>query len=91
MTIEGKHAPGKAPHELLPGEYAKWNAGGYSPPPPAGNWYAVPPGTDLVANLSSHQIIEHEDGTITVAPSILVRNHKESWHGFLKHGQWESA
>lgn len=71
----------KAPHELLPGEYGKWNRGHL--PLGAGEWFAVPPGTDLVANLSSHSVSEHEDGTVTVSPSILVQNGKESWHGFL--------
>lgn len=34
-------------------------------------WCAVTPdGSD--ANLSKHQVIEHDDGTITVSPSILV-------------------
>lgn len=71
----------KAPHELLPGEFGKWAEDGA--------WYGVPPGTDLIANLSRHQIEEHADGTISVSPSILVRDSKLSWHGHLRHGQWE--
>lgn len=82
----------KAPHELLPGEYGKWASSGVAWRKGGDdNWYAVPPDTDLVANLSAHKIEEHEDGTITVAPSILVQNGKESWHGFLKRGLWEIA
>lgn len=72
---------GKAPHELEAGEYGKWEADGA--------WYGVPPGTDLTANLSAHKIEEHEDGTITVSPSILVSTKDESWHGYLRRGQWE--
>lgn len=72
---------GKAPHELLPGEYGKWEADG--------NWYGLPPNTDLVANLAARQIDEHDDGEITVSPSILVSTRDESWHGYLRHGQWE--
>lgn len=72
---------GKAPHELLPGEYGKWDADG--------KWYGMPPGTDLLANLGAHKIEEHADGTITVSPSILVSDGKQSWHGYLKRGQWE--
>lgn len=69
---------GKAPHELAPGEYGKWDK--------TGLWYAVPPETDLVANLGSHRIEEHEDGTITVSPSIRVGDGNKSWHGFLTRG-----
>lgn len=87
--MQGTRVSDKAPHELAAGEYGKWNPGHL--PPRGGDWYAVPPGTDLVANLASHQIVEHEDGTITVLPSIRVSNGKETWHGFLKRGQWELA
>ena len=51
-------------------------------------WYATPPGTDLMANLANHTVIEHEDKTITVSPSILVWDHNTRWHGFLEKGVW---
>ena len=35
------------------------------------------------------QIIEHEDGTITVSPSIFVKSPPLRWHGYLSHGVWE--
>ncbi len=69
----------KAPHELLPGEYDKWD----------GKWFGIPPGTDLIANLARHKIEEHADGTITVSPSIIVSDGNEQWHGFLTHGEWK--
>jgi hypothetical protein len=47
---------------LAPGEYAKL---------PDGTWMAETP-NGHGANLSRHQVTEHEDGTITVSPSILV-------------------
>ena len=53
------------PHLLKSGQYGRWTYDG--------NWYAVPPGTDLLAGLAKHEVIEHEDGTITVSPSIEVR------------------
>lgn len=87
MALEGKRVEGKAPHELLAGEYGKWIEDGI--------WYAVPPGTDLIANLARHQIEEHTNGTITVTPSILVGDGKQnsdceihSWHGYLTGGAW---
>lgn len=74
---------GKAPHQLSAGEYCRWADDGA--------WYCVPPGTDLVANLSGHQVDEHADGTITVSPSILVSDGRESWHGHLSRGRWEKC
>ena len=74
---------GKAPHELNAGEYGKWSEDGH--------WYAVPPGTDLVANLAAHSVVEHENGTITVTPSILVGDTRTSWHGYLRAGEFETC
>lgn len=54
-------------------------------------WYCSTP-NGLAGNLYKHQVIEHEDGTITVSPSILVSSgsqHKDpSWHGYLERGVW---
>jgi len=41
-------------------------------------------------NLSAHDVTEHEDGSITVSPSILISdNSGELYHGFLRHGIWD--
>jgi len=53
----------------------------------SGTWYARTPSGEL-ANLARHQVTEHEDGTISVSPSILISSHDTSWHGFLEHGNW---
>lgn len=76
----GKRVEGKEPHELLSGEYCRcWGS----------EWYGRSPDGTQVANLSGHQITEHEDGTITVSPSILIRGGGEKdWHGWLKRGVW---
>jgi hypothetical protein len=69
-----------------------WNipAGSYGPLKD-GHWAIHPPG-GYVGHLSPrvHQITEHDDGTITVSPSILQQrgDNKESWHGFLERGIW---
>ncbi len=56
-----------------------------------GVWYCTTPNGHL-ANLANHAITEHEDGTISVAPSIKVSNHTgELWHGFLERGVWRDA
>lgn len=58
------------------------------------NWFCTTP-NGLAGNLCAHQIEEHDDGTISVTPSILVssgRDHKQpSWHGFLKLGVWSEC
>lgn len=58
-----------------------------------GQWHCCPPNTELLGNLSKHEVVEHEDGTITVSPSILIRSpHKGTeWHGFLEKGIWREV
>jgi hypothetical protein len=34
----------------------------------------------------NHTVTEHEDGTITVEPSLVMHN---GWHGWLRHGEFE--
>lgn len=43
-----------------------------------------------LGNLAAHDVTEHEDGTITVSPSILVSNPQqgELYHGYLTNGVW---
>jgi len=38
-----------------------------------------------------HIVTEHEDGTITVFPSILITRHDGSWHGYLERGIWRQC
>jgi hypothetical protein len=73
-----------------PGDYYKHTSG---------EWHACTP-NDHLANLARHQVVEHEDGTITVSPSIAVGKHLNSegrlvppylYHGFLEKGVWRSA
>ena len=68
---------------LKPGEYGKWHEDG--------TWYGDTP-NDHGCWLKAHTVVEHEDGTITVSPSILVSDNKGPlWHGFLEHGIWREA
>jgi hypothetical protein len=70
--------------------------GDYGRHPADGNWYACTPGGHL-GNLSAHDVVEHEDGTITASPSILIsvrdskENRVELWHGYLERGVWRSC
>lgn len=53
-------------------------------------WIYIPKGG--VGCLINHEVVENEDGTITVSPSILLQGHKDgepvTIHGFLKQGVW---
>ena len=53
-------------------------------------WFLYLPAAGA-CNLSHHDVIEHEDGTITVSPSILVSDARGGRlrHGFLRRGVWE--
>lgn len=73
----------KAPYQLEPGEYTKAEDGW---------WARTPTAPTLLASLKNHQVEEHEDGTITVSPSILVEVPGTTlrWHGYLKDGNWQA-
>lgn len=69
------------------------NAGEYGKDS-VGQWYCVPPNQpELLANLSNHRVTEHDDGTITVSPSILVTLQWRGlqWHGYLERGVFREA
>lgn len=57
---------------------------------PDGKWWIRPPKTGFpVSSLGYHQVRVHEDGTITVHPSILCEGHGgKVWHGYLERGVW---
>lgn len=47
---------------------------------------------DAMGALSGHTITEHEDGTITASPSILMEHGQGGgWHGYLEHGEWREC
>ena len=77
--------------------YADCRPGDYLRSPLLGErWYAMTP-NGYWAGLGKHRVEEHEDGTITVSPSILVHyadkdgKPVEVWHGFLERGIWRSC
>lgn len=62
---------------------------------PNGDWMARPPGCHL-GSLKAHTVVEHEDGTITVSPSILLTDYdddgkEKKWHGYLERGVWREV
>lgn len=69
------------PHTFQPGDYGLWRS----------QWWAQTP-TKVACNLAGHSVTEHEDGTITVSPSILASNHTlGTWHGYLEQGNWRTC
>lgn len=79
-----------SPHLLKPGEYSKfpnqladywWPGHSY--------WHVCAP-NGCIGTLLTHNIEEHEDGTITVSPSILF-NGESGWHGYLERGIWRTC
>lgn len=57
-------------------------------------WRVVTPLGQL-GTLSKHTVREHDDETISVRPgdgssnSILIHDHRGSWHGYIEHGEWQ--
>lgn len=57
-----------------------------------GVWLVCLPTGALAFLNAGHTITEHEDGTITVHPSILMPTGRGPyWHGYLEHGVWRKA
>ena len=74
--------------DMQPGDYVKIHGIG---------WYCMTP-NGHAGNLSNHLIKEHDDGSITVSPSIKLsiqrndgRGEVELWHGYLELGLWRSC
>jgi hypothetical protein len=67
--------------DLAEGEYGKCRDG---------VWYAWPPGF-MMGCLGNHDVTEHEDGTITVSPSIRIMDGRGEWHGYLERGIWRKC
>lgn len=57
-------------------------------------WLLYLPGCGL-GDLSNHTVTEHEDGKISVTPSILVTGHEDGKstqvHGYLTNGVWRDC
>jgi len=67
-------------------------AGNYGKDPVDGHWKASPPGPIGMGSLENHEVVEHEDGTITVSPSILIEQPPiGTWHGYLERGVWREC
>jgi hypothetical protein len=71
-------------YKLEPGDYVK-TPGGYF-------MSRVPDSRFHTGSLEGHEVVEHDDGTITVSPSILhTEPNVGQWHGFLVRGVWREC
>ena len=77
---------------LAPGDFGR--------DPRDGVWYARPPhgmGGPLteapsMGSLEHHEVVEHQDRTISVSPYILIEEPPmPPWHGYLERGVWRLA
>lgn len=62
---------------------------------PTSGWQCRPPGCHA-GGIGKHDVVEHEDGTITVSPSILLADYddqgnEKTWHGYLERGAWREV
>jgi hypothetical protein len=81
----------KCPFDLSGALIGEWPVPGDYWFNPRIGWCAETP-NGLTANLSAHTVVEHEDKTITVSPSILVnKGMPNEWHGFLERGVWRQV
>jgi hypothetical protein len=96
MTVQGKRVYDvQSISDLKSGEYGLYE----------GAWFACCPTErsqdekspffhPVFCGLGKHSVVEHEDGTITVSPSILVTRRVDEpqlYHGFLERGVWRSV
>ncbi len=60
-----------------------------------GEWWFRAPNTRSMAALTDHEVEVHEDGTISVTPSILwpkgMNGAEVEVHGYLTRGEWREA
>jgi len=64
--------------------------GDYGFDPRISHWVVRPPGCHA-GGIPDHEVVEHEDGTITVSPSILLDDGDMTWHGYLERGVWREV
>lgn len=78
--MQGRRLPdGWHSQDSEPGDY--WKT-------PDGRWEICDP-VGVLGSIGNHEVEEHEDGTITVTPSIY--DAPDGWHGFLIKGIWSEA
>lgn len=78
--MQGRSRPADTkPWDLEPGDYCVRNGVA---------WVKLPNGAGP-SRLEGWGLTEHDDGTITVSPSIL--DNGSGWHGYLERGVWREV
>lgn len=75
----GRRVPDGTLTNLQPGDYGRVGE----------RWHMCLPNGGSGILGPSHQITEHEDGSITVYPSI--QDPETGWHGHLINGEWREV
>lgn len=76
---------------LQPGDYCKIARGHWWLCSPNGHFGTIGD-KNVSGNEEHHSVTEHEDGTITVSPSIKISdNEGECFHGYLERGVWRTC
>ncbi len=85
MELIGRRREGNVEYrDAQPGDYWKPD---YEHRQPNEWWFRDPTGS--FGRVVHHQVAEHDDGTITVHPSILrTGGDTPGFHGWLKRGVW---
>jgi photosystem II stability/assembly factor-like uncharacterized protein len=83
--------------ELKPGEYSRHRVIGSNGENKPDMWVCMTPNGNT-GTIVTHTVVVHEDGTITVTPSILLNTSYDGgktwiqlWHGYLEHGIWREC
>ncbi len=96
-TTQGRRVADDTYMGYEPGDYGLVDGVWFCKTPYPEMDYEDGPPTGLGGNLSNHQVVEHDDGTITVSPSILVWTEwgedrvRHEWHGYLEQGVWREV
>lgn len=87
MTAPGTQTPGRRVYLPESGEFSAvaFAEGDFAYNPHDEQWYVRPPGAHLGC-LDGHEVTVHQDGSITVSPSI----DGPGFHGFLERGVWRA-
>lgn len=87
--MQGRRAAdNSAPWDLEAGDYCFRGEGAFR-----FLWVCLPDGTGP-SRLEGWDVTEHEDGTVTVSPSILdadPEKNGQGWHGYLERGVWRQC
>jgi hypothetical protein len=88
--LQGRRIECPPPNEEFDHPLPDYSPGDYWLDESLGYWMICPPNGG-VGSLMNHQVTVHDDGTISVSPSIFldgIHSSEHTWHGYLKNGIW---